>query len=230
MKNKSIKTNSEYGMEIRKDLVVADSRMVAVNFGKRHDHVLRDIEKLIEGLNDVKIDSPNLGSQNGKESDSPNLGPSQKMFFKSFYMNEQNHRQPQYLMTRDGFTLLVMGFRGQKALEWKLKYIDCFNKMEQTLKTLSESTEKQKRSMDRLFPSAKSPISYIKANTIADKAVANMFGEPKAIKKEDMTEEQLKARDDVLDDVVKLMEFQTWAPKKITSVTSVIYNKYKPKA
>lgn len=81
-----------------------------------------------------------------------------------------------------------------------------------------------------MFPSAKSPISYIKANTIADKAVANMFGAPKAIKKEDMTEEQLKARDDVLDDVVKLMEFQTWTPEKITSVTSVIYNKYKPKA
>jgi phage regulator Rha-like protein len=40
----------------------------------------------------------------------------------------QFHRM--YLMNRDGFSLLVMGFNGKKALEWKLKYIDAFNKME----------------------------------------------------------------------------------------------------
>lgn len=38
-----------------------------------------------------------------------------------------------YLMTRDGFSLLVMGFTGQKALEWKLRYIEAFNEMENSL-------------------------------------------------------------------------------------------------
>ena len=38
-------------------------------------------------------------------------------------------------MDRDGFSLLVMGFTGKKALEWKLKYIDAFNQMEETLKS-----------------------------------------------------------------------------------------------
>ena len=33
-------------------------------------------------------------------------------------------------MNRDGFSLLVMGFTGKETLEWKLKYIDAFNKME----------------------------------------------------------------------------------------------------
>lgn len=40
----------------------------------------------------------------------------------------------EYLLTRDGFSLLVMGFTGSRALEWKLKYIEAFNKMEQAIK------------------------------------------------------------------------------------------------
>ena len=45
-------------------------------------------------------------------------------------------------MNRDGFTLLVMGFTGQKALEWKLKYIQAFNEMEKELKRLYEERKK----------------------------------------------------------------------------------------
>ena len=37
-------------------------------------------------------------------------------------------------MTRDGFTLLAMGFTGKKALEWKIRYIQAFNEMERKLK------------------------------------------------------------------------------------------------
>ena len=40
-------------------------------------------------------------------------------------------------MNRDGFSLIVMGFTGKKALDWKLKYIDAFNKMEEELKRQS---------------------------------------------------------------------------------------------
>ena len=42
---------------------------------------------------------------------------------------------PEYLMNRDGFSLLVMGFTGKRALEWKLRYIDAFNRMEEELRT-----------------------------------------------------------------------------------------------
>ena len=42
-----------------------------------------------------------------------------------------------YEITRDGFTLLAMGFTGKKAIEWKVKYIQAFNAMEAKLKELS---------------------------------------------------------------------------------------------
>lgn len=101
--------------------VVVSSREVAENFGKEHKHVLRDIENLMRG--------------------EPKIGLS-SMFFKSEYLSVQNKTLPEYLMNRDGFTLLAMGFTGKEALGWKLKYIDAFNQMEQKLTNPEpESTE-----------------------------------------------------------------------------------------
>lgn len=97
--------------------LVVSSREVARNFGKRHDHVIRHIEEVIRGI-------PHLGNT--------------PMFFKNTYIHEQNNQKyAEYIMNRDGFSLLVMGFTGKSALEWKLKYIEAFNAMEQKLKTLS---------------------------------------------------------------------------------------------
>lgn len=66
------------------------------------------------------------------------MGSPQKwvdLFIENNYQNEQNNQwYKEYLLTRDGFSLLVMGFTGKEALEWKLKYIDAFNKMEAALK------------------------------------------------------------------------------------------------
>lgn len=66
-----------------------------------------------------------------------NIGSPQNcgnLFIETQYQNEQNKQwYKEYLLTRDGFSLLVMGFTGSKALEWKLKYIEAFNKMEQSL-------------------------------------------------------------------------------------------------
>lgn len=53
------------------------------------------------------------------------------MFEKTTYISTRGREENEYLMDRDGFSLLVMGFTGKKALEWKLKYIDAFNKMEE---------------------------------------------------------------------------------------------------
>lgn len=92
--------------------LVVSSRDVAENFKKRHDHVMRDIEN-------IKIGSPqNWGGY----------------FIPNTYINNQNKQSyPEYLLTRDGFSLLVMGFTGKEALDWKLKYIEAFNKMEAAL-------------------------------------------------------------------------------------------------
>ena len=89
------------------------SREIAELCEKRHDHVMRDIEDIMRGL--------------PKNGDTP-------MFYKTEYVHEQNGQSyPMYLMNRDGFTLLAMGFNGKAALEWKLKYIAAFNEMEKKL-------------------------------------------------------------------------------------------------
>lgn len=95
---------------------VASSRQIAENFGKEHRNVMRDIENLMsEGVL--------------KNEQTP-------MFYKTEYTHEQNGQTyPMYLMNRDGFSLLVMGFTGKAALEWKLKYIQAFNEMEKKLAT-----------------------------------------------------------------------------------------------
>lgn len=89
----------------------ASSRDIAEHFGKRHDHVLRDIETL------------------GK--DLPNFG---EMFFNAEIPDSYGRPQRAYFMNRDGFTLLAMGFTGKEALEWKIKYMNAFNSMEQELR------------------------------------------------------------------------------------------------
>lgn len=100
---------------IMRNNAVVSSLQVAEHFHKRHDKVLRSIENLLGGL-------PKIGETPGK------------MFFKSTYRNEQNGEDyPMYFMNRDGFSLLVMGFTGKKALEWKVKYIQAFNQMEKLL-------------------------------------------------------------------------------------------------
>lgn len=97
----------------RKNEAVTDSLIVAEYFQKRHDRVLRAIENLLDGL--------------------PKNGVSE-MFVKSYYTVEDNNKHyAKYLMNRDGFSLLAMGFTGRKALQWKLKYIEAFNAMEKAL-------------------------------------------------------------------------------------------------
>lgn len=99
-------------VEIKNNQVVVDSRSVAKNFGKQNQHVNRDIENLI------KKDASKIG----------------RMFYKVEIPDVYGRLQKTYYMNRDGFSLLVMGFTGQKAIEWKIKYIEAFNEMEKKLK------------------------------------------------------------------------------------------------
>lgn len=95
---------------------VASSRQIAESFGKEHKDVLRAIE--------------NIKAQNCALT---------SMFFETTYNAGTGKAYPMYLMNRDGFTLLAMGFTGKAALEWKLKYIQAFNAMEKQLATRSTS-------------------------------------------------------------------------------------------
>lgn len=95
---------------------VTTSLLVAEKFEKNHSHVLRDIENL----------------SCSKEFRESNFGLSS-------YTSQQNKELPMYVMTKDGFTFLVMGYTGDKAGKFKEDYIGAFNQMEQTLKQLDFS-------------------------------------------------------------------------------------------
>ena len=96
-------------VQIENNQVVVSSRQIAKDFGKQHKHVLDSIRDILAAENSAT-----------------------KFFYESTYDN-RGKEYPEYLMNRDGFSLLVMGFTGSKALEWKVRYIQAFNAMEAKL-------------------------------------------------------------------------------------------------
>lgn len=94
----------------KQEMTVVSSLDIAETFEKNHKEVLRDIRTL--------ECSEEFGQRN---------------FAPSFYMNSQNKKQPMYYVTRDGFTLLAMGYTGEKAMKFKEAYIKQFNVMEKML-------------------------------------------------------------------------------------------------
>ncbi len=90
---------------------VTSSLNVADNFEKRHDNTLRDIDQL-------KKDVLNF----------------EEMFFEANEPDSYGRDRRVVYMNRDGFTILAMGFTGKKALQFKLKYIEAFNQMEEHIK------------------------------------------------------------------------------------------------
>ena len=92
--------------------LVVTSRQVAEDFRKEHNDTKKRIRELIRDMGEI----------------------SHNYFILSEYKDSLNRTQEEYLLTRDGFSLLAMGFTGARALEWKLKYIEAFNKMEQAIK------------------------------------------------------------------------------------------------
>ena len=124
---------------------VTTSLQVAEVFGKNHYHVLEAI--------DNKIHS------------NENSGQYNSMFVEDEYKDKSGKRNKMYYMNRDGFTFIAFGFTGKKANEFKLKYIEAFNQMEETikaeriqlpktpmeaLKLMFEATEETNKKVDRL--------------------------------------------------------------------------------
>lgn len=91
---------------------VTSSLNVAENFDKQHKHVLEAIDELV-GVVENSAD----------------------LFYEDTYIHPQNKQEYRVIyMNRDGFTILAMGFTGKKALQFKLKYIEAFNQMENHIK------------------------------------------------------------------------------------------------
>lgn len=120
---------------LKNDEAVCSSLEVSEKFCKRHKNVLRIIGGLLK--NEL----------------------THNMFRKSHYIDKQNGQSyPMYLMNRDGFSLLVMGFTGQKALEWKLKYIKAFNQMESMLKERNTQLWIEQRKQGKLTRNSETDV------------------------------------------------------------------------
>lgn len=118
MTNNNVKVVTFNGEKV----IATSSRMVAQDFGKRHADVIRSVEAIKEEMSTTQFCV---------------------LFFESLYKASNGKMNKEYLLTRDGFSLLVMGFTGKEALQWKLKYIEDFNEMERQLHEVKEKVEEQ---------------------------------------------------------------------------------------
>lgn len=160
---------------LRDRQAVTDSLKVAEVFEKQHRHVLEKARNLTAENSAVK-----------------------NMFVETTYINKRGQKQPIIYMNRDGFTLIAMGFTGKKAMEFKLKYIQAFNKMEQQIRNQSErpklmqkerieisrqNAETRKASL--LYRVAKSMKDTRKQQELLTQIANDLIGEPtKEIKPE----------------------------------------------
>lgn len=169
----SIKNKPQINVIISNDQPVTSSKNIASNFGKRHDHVLRDIEILL------LEDRPNFGEMFKEDTEPDSYGRPQKVYF----------------MNRDGFSFLVMGFTGSKAREFKLAYIEQFNKMEQRIN-------------EQLDTSLLSP----------ELQMFNALG--KALAKQEMATKQLENKLDGIADIMS-MESKDWRKEVNTTIRKI---------
>ncbi|EOV3185325.1 Rha family transcriptional regulator, partial [Enterococcus faecalis] len=111
---------------MKNEQAVTSSLQIAETFNKNHRDVLAAIDDLKEGVAENYAD----------------------LFYEDTYIHPQNKQSyRQVIMNRDGFTLLAMGFTGQKALQFKLKYIEAFNQMEKEIQQPKLPTSQRQLAM-----------------------------------------------------------------------------------
>ncbi|EAI3887237.1 Rha family transcriptional regulator [Campylobacter fetus] len=101
----------EVKFEVVNSEIFTNSLNVAEVFEKQHQHIIAKIRELPKD-----------------DFNASNFRPVE-------YKDAKGEFRPCYNLTRDGFSLLVMGFTGEKAYKWKVEFINAFNKMEAMIKT-----------------------------------------------------------------------------------------------
>lgn len=102
---------------LNEEMPIVSSLDVARHFQKKHAHILRDIERIRTQVPEIFYKS--------------NFGP---MVREAEIGSGATRKFPYYTLTRDAFSLLVMGFTGAAAIRWKLKYIEAFNSLENAVR------------------------------------------------------------------------------------------------
>lgn len=173
----------------KEDVMVVTSLDVAETFAKEHKHVLEDVRKISESLNTAEFSA---------------------LFYEYEYKASNGKKNPMYYMNRDGFTLLVMGYTGEKAMNFKLAYIKQFNAMEKALISKIKEREKsigvrqvltdalkQSQENERMHGHAYSLYTNIIYKAVFDKNAVQLREEYGITKKDNLrdcfSEEELKA-------------------------------------
>ena len=143
-------------LEIIEGQITTTSNQVAAHFGKRHDTVLRAIRNL--GC------SPEYHARNFAE-----------MVNEVEIGSGATRKDPAYRITRDGFTILAMGFTGKEAMQWKEAYITAFNKMEQELLARNTRPHNPALDYDRISPAQAQDLKEL-VHAVVDSKVQG-FGE-----------------------------------------------------
>lgn len=141
-------------VKISNNQVTTTSNIIAEVFNKPHKDVLKNIR----------------GLEIPEDFNRRNFSPVE-------YVDKKGQTRPCYEITRDGFTLLAMGFTGKKAMEWKIKYINAFNAMEKALTEKNSQTDKPVLVAEhtRALPSGKKEI------VLSEKAKQEIGGIVKAV-------------------------------------------------
>lgn len=149
------------------DQIVTSSRNVARDFGKGHREVLRAIDNIVNS---------------GAVQDCTDL------FYETNYVHEQNKQKyRQYLMNRDGFTLVVMGFEGRQAMKFKLDYMNAFNEMEKQLNKPMSKAELALLQAQNIYELEQRVEKHDSKLTLIEKKVDNQitlsYGEQRRLQK-----------------------------------------------
>ncbi len=104
--------NVNVAFEVVGDEIFANSLQIAEVFEKDHSNVLKAIDKL------------------------PNDEFKSSNFKYDSYFDKKSEQRRMINLTRDAFSLLVMGFTGEKAYKWKIEFIKAFNEMEKRLRNI----------------------------------------------------------------------------------------------
>ncbi|WP_261517780.1 Rha family transcriptional regulator [Campylobacter lanienae] len=118
--------NVNVAFEVVGDEIFANSLQIAEVFEKRHDNIITQIRAL------------------------PNDDFNDLNFQLVKYSDKKGEARPMYNLTRDGFSLLVMGFTGDKAYKWKIEFIKAFNLMEAELNRIKATQQNSQKPLTQI--------------------------------------------------------------------------------
>lgn len=146
------------GLFVKKEKAVVSTRVIAEKFDKEHSDVLKRIHGYDRDGKHV----------NGIIDDFDSSVNTLEYFIPNEYRDSSGKSNKEYLLTRDGYTLVAMGFTGKEALKWKLKYINAFNSMENILHEKQSAEWQQARITGRQTRNDETDIILTKLIPLAE--------------------------------------------------------------